>query len=60
MTIYRNYLLNKRNGFYQVYRVNLVDNQLKRLGKNMLCRDRARAKKWVNAHIKMRLIRPIL
>ena len=54
MTIYRNYLLNKRNGFYQVYRVNLVDNQLKRLGKNMLCKNTVEAKFWVDTDIEIR------
>ena len=54
MTIYRNYLLNKRNGYYEVYRVNLTDNLLRRLGKNMLCKNRVEAKEWVDLDINIR------
>ena len=54
MTIYKNYLLNKRIGHYEVYRINLVDKTLRKIGKNRVCRNRVEAKKWVDTDIKIR------
>jgi len=55
MTLYKNYLLNKRHGSYVVCKLNLSKMTIERLGKGKICKDRKLAKTWVNADIQARL-----
>jgi hypothetical protein len=55
MTLYRDYLLNKRHGSYVVCKLNLSNMKIERLGKGKLCKDRKLAKTWVDADIQARL-----